>query len=95
MKAARDIIVKPVITEKSVTMLEENKYVFRVSLNANKIEIKQAVEEIFKVKVTNVNTLRVKGKMKRVGRYQGKTSDWKKAIVTLASGHHIEVFEGL
>ena len=95
MKAARDIIVKPIITEQSVGMLEENKYVFKVSLNANKIEIKQAIEEIFKVKVTNVNTLRVKGKMKRVGRYQGKTSDWKKAIITLAEGHSIEVFEGL
>lgn len=95
MKAARDIIVKPVITEKTVSMMEENKYVFRVSLTANKIEIKQAVEEIFKVKVVEVRTLRVKGKTKRVGRYEGKTSNWKKAIVKLVDGDHIEVFEGL
>lgn len=95
MKAARDIIVKPVITEETVSMMEENKYVFRVSLTANKIEIKQAVEEIFKVKVVEVRTLRVKGKTKRVGRYEGKTSNWKKAIVKLVDGDHIEVFEGL
>lgn len=95
MKAARDIIVKPIITEKSVGMMEENKYVFRVSLGANKIEIKQAVQEIFKVKVVDVRTMRVKGKTKRVGRSEGKTSAWKKAIVTLADGDSIEVFEGL
>lgn len=94
-REARDIIVKPIVTEKSVAMMEENKYVFRVALSANKIEIKKAVEEIFKVKVVNVNTLRVKGKEKRMGRSVGRTSDWKKAIVQLAEGEHIEVFEGL
>ena len=73
-KEARDIIVKPIVTEQSVAMMENNKYVFKVALNANKIEIKQAIEEIFKVKVVDVNTLRVKGKVKRMGRTQGKTS---------------------
>lgn len=95
MKAARDIIVKPIVTEKSVALMEENKYVFKVSLSANKIEIKNAIEEIFKVKVSDVTTMRVSGKKKRMGRYEGKTSDWKKAIVKLVDGDHIEIFEGL
>ena len=92
---ARDIIIKPIVTEKSVSLMEHNKYVFKVALSANKKKIKKAVEEIFKVKVVDVNTLRVKGKVKRMGRYEGKTSDYKKAIVQLAEGDHIEVFEGL
>lgn len=95
MKLARDIIVKPVITEKAVDLMQDNKYVFKVDLRANKIEIKRAVEEIFKVHVVNVTTMRVKGKKKRVGRYVGKTSNWKKAIVTLREGDSIEVFEGI
>ena len=95
MKAARDIIIKPIVTEKSVSLMEENKYVFRVSLSANKIEIKNAIEEIFKVKVSDVTTMRVSGKKNRMGRYEGKTSDWKKAIVKLVDGDHIEIFEGL
>ena len=92
---ARDIILKPVITEKAVDLMQENKYVFKVRLDANKIQIKQAVEEIFKVKVVDVNTMRVKGKEKRMGRYVGKTSDWKKAIVQVREGDVIEVFEGM
>ena len=92
---ARDIILKPVITEKAVDLLQENKYVFKVRMDANKIQIKQAVEEIFKVKVVNVNTMHVNGKTKRMGRTQGKTSDWKKAIVELRAGDTIEVFEGM
>ena len=92
---ARDIIIKPVVTEKSIGMMENNKYVFKVALKANKIEIKKAVEEIFKVKVVDVNTVRVKGKEKRMGRSVGKTSDYKKAIVQLAEGDSIEIFEGL
>ena len=92
---ARDIIIKPVVTEKSVSLMQENKYVFKVALSANKIEIKKAIEEIFRVKVVNVNTVRVNGKTKRMGRYEGKTSDYKKAIVQLAEGDSIEVFEGL
>lgn len=92
---AREILIRPVVTEKSVSLMEQNKYVFRVALKANKIEIKNAVEEIFKVKVVDVNTVRVKGKTKRMGRYEGKTSDYKKAIVQLAEGDHIEIFEGM
>lgn len=95
MKAARDIIVKPIVTEKSVTLMEENKYTFKVSMSANKIEIKNAIQEIFKVKVVDVNTMRVSGKKKRMGRTEGRTSDWKKAIVKLAEGDQIEIFEGL
>ena len=92
---ARDIVIKPVVTEKSIGLMENNKYVFKVALSANKIEIKKAIEEIFKVKVVDVNTVRVKGKEKRMGRSVGKTSDYKKAIVQLAEGDSIEIFEGL
>ena len=92
---ARDIIIKPVVTEKSIGLMEHNKYVFKVALSANKIEIKKAIEEIFKVKVVDVNTVRINGKMKRMGRYEGKTSDYKKAIVQLVEGDSIEIFEGL
>ena len=92
---ARDIIIKPVVTEKSIGLMEHNKYVFKVALSANKIEIKKAIEEIFKVNVVDVNTVRVKGKEKRMGRSVGKTSDYKKAIVQLAEGDSIEIFEGL
>ena len=92
---ARDIIIRPVVTEKSSGLMENNKYVFKVALSANKIEIKKAVEEIFKVKVVDVNTVRVKGKEKRMGRSVGRTSDYKKAIVQLAEGDSIEIFEGL
>lgn len=95
MKLAREIIIKPVVTEKSVDLMQENKYCFRVAKDANKIEIKNAIEEIFKVTVVSVNTVNVHGKMKRMGRTQGKTANWKKAIVTLREGDSIEVFEGL
>ena len=95
MKLAREIIIKPVVTEKSVDLMQENKYCFRVAKDANKIEIKNAIEEIFKVTVVSVNTVNVHGKMKRMGRTQGKTASWKKAIVTLRDGDSIEVFEGL
>ena len=94
-KQARDIILRPVVTEKSVDLMQENKYVFKVRMDANKIDIKRAVEEIFKVKVVGVNTMRVKGKEKRMGRSVGRTIDWKKAIVELAAGDTIEVFEGM
>lgn len=95
MKLAREIIIKPVVTEKSVDLMQENKYCFRVAKDANKIEIKNAIEEIFKVTVVSVNTVNVHGKMKRMGRTQGKTASWKKAVVTLREGDSIEVFEGL
>ena len=80
---AEDIIVAPVITEKSNDLLQEGKYTFKVNKNATKVEIAKAVEKLFEVKVINVNTISVKGKKKRVGYHQGKTSDWKKAIVTI------------
>lgn len=91
----RDMIVKPVVTEKSVDLMAENKYCFKVAKKANKIEIKKAIEEIFKVRVIDVHTMNVKGKEKRVGRNVGMTSGYKKAIVTLAEGDTIEIFEGM
>mgnify|MGYP000299166899 CR=1 FL=1 len=92
---ARDILIKPIITEKSTDMMSEGKYTFRVPLKANKYQIRDAVEEIFNVKVEAVNTMRMEGKTKRMGRYEGKRSDWKKAIVTLKEGETIELFEGV
>ena len=80
---AEDIIIKPVITEKSAMDMQEGKYTFRVAKKATKIDIANAVEKIFEVKVLKVNTMTVKGKEKRVGVHQGRTSDWKKAIVTI------------
>ena len=78
-----DIIIAPVITEKSNDELQAGKYTFEVNKKATKIDVKYAVEKLFEVKVLKVNTMTVKGKEKRVGRYTGKTSDWKKAIVTI------------
>ena len=80
---AEDIIIAPVVTEKSSDGIAEGKYTFKVNKKATKIDIKNAVEKLFEVKVLNVNTMTVKGKEKRVGRNVGKTSDWKKAIVTI------------
>lgn len=91
----RDIIKKPVITEKSMQLLEENKYTFIVDMRANKPEIRKAVEELFKVNVQRVNTMRVKGKPKRFRNSAGRTPDVKKAIVTLSEGEKIELFEGM
>jgi large subunit ribosomal protein L23 len=93
---ARDILIRPIITEKSTDLISShNRYSFIVDLRANRTEIKKAVEQIFKVKVDKVNTVRVRGKMRRQGQTQGKRPDFKKAYVTLADGHSIEVFEGL
>ena len=83
MKFAEDIIVKPIITEKSYAAMAEGKYTFEVALDATKLEIKDAVEKLFSVKVLKVNTLRYDGKMKRVGAHLGKTKAWKKAIVQI------------
>ena len=80
---AEEVIVRPVVTEKSNDELQQGKYTFEVNKKATKIDIKRAVEKLFNVKVVSVNTISVKGKEKRVGRYVGKTSDWKKAIVTI------------
>ena len=90
---ARDILIRPLVTEKSTALMEQGKYVFVVAKEANKIQIANAVAEIFKVKVVSVNTVNVMGKMKRMGRNIGKRSDYKKAIVKLAAGETIEFFE--
>ena len=89
---ARDILIRPLITEKSTQLMEEGKYVFVVAKKANKIEIAKAVAEVFNVKVANVNTVNVSGKVKRMGRFVGKRSDYKKAIVKLAPGETLEFF---
>ena len=80
---AEDIIIKPIITEKSNMDIQEGKYTFEVNKKATKIDIKKAVEKLFGVKVLNVNTINCNGKEKRVGVHKGKTPDWKKAIVTI------------
>ena len=90
---ARDIIIRPLMTEKSTTLMAEGKYVFEVAKAANKIEIAKAISQIFNVKVASVNTVNVEGKVKRMGRSIGKRSDYKKAIVKLAAGETIEFFE--
>lgn len=92
---ARDILIKPIVTEKSTALMEERKYTFCVPLSATKIQIRQAVEQIFKVKVQAVNTMRYEGKMKRLGRTQGRRSDWKKAVVTLKPGETIEALRSV
>ena len=93
---AQDIVIKPIITEKSMSALAENKYTFKVAKNANKIEIAKAVEELFGVQVASVNTMNCKGRSKRVGMNRGTTPDWKKAIVTLKEGSKtIEFFDGM
>ncbi len=92
---ARSIIGRPLLTEKNHLLRDdENKYVFEVALHANKLEIKSAIEEIFDVRVDAVRTMRMKGKVKRLGRFEGKRPDWKKAIVTLANGDTIDLFAG-
>lgn len=95
MANPRDILIRPFITEKTTSLMQDNKYTFVVPLKANKVEIRQAVEQVFKVKVLDVNTVRVMGKTKRMGRTQGKRPDYKKAVVKLAPGERIEFFEGV
>ena len=96
VKTAQDIILKPVITEASMEDLRAGKYTFRVMKTANKTEIKDAVEKIFGVKVAKVNTIRMRGRTRRMGRYEGTTPAWKKAIVTLAEGSKtISFFDGM
>ncbi len=95
MKEIHQIIRRPLVTEKSTQQKEtHNQYVFEVQREANKIEIQRAVERLFKVKVIQVRTSNVLGKVKRLGRKYGKRPDWKKAIVTLKEGDRIEFFEG-
>ena len=92
MLEARQIIIRPIISEKSYRMIEQNRYTFDVAKTASKIEIAKAVEEIFDVKVLKVNTMNVNGKPRRVRFALGKTRDWKKAVVTLKEGDSIELF---
>lgn len=91
MKHYTDIIIAPVITEKSMANRQNNVYTFKVSKDATKTDIKRAVEEAFKVSVKSVNTLNTKSKRRRVGRYSGRTKTYKKAIVTLNEGSSIEI----
>ena len=96
MKPADKMIYQAIISEKGTILRDEqNRYVFRVHPSANKIEIKKAVESVFSVKVLDVKTINMKGKTKRLGRFQGKRSDWKKAIVRLKEGDSIEIFESV
>ncbi len=90
-----DIVVRPIITEKS-TLLKDagNQYIFEVQRDANKIEIKKAVEKLFKVKVVSVHVSNMEGKKKRLGRFAGKKPDWKKAVVKLSPKDKITIFEG-
>jgi large subunit ribosomal protein L23 len=95
MRDYRDVIIKPVVTEKSMSLLEENKYTFIVDKRSNKTEIKNAIESIFKVTVEKVSTMNVKGKPKRMGRFEGKKPDRKKAIVKVKYGEKIRIFDSM
>ena len=96
MREARRVVVRPLMTEKSMRLKDErNTVTFQVVPDANKVEIRQAVEAIFNVKVSAVRTSTVEGKLKRMGRHQGRRPSWKKAMVTLAPGHKIELVEGV
>jgi large subunit ribosomal protein L23 len=89
---ARDILIRPLITERTTDLMAQGKYVFVVDKRANKIQIADAVKEVFNVKVEKVNTVNVRGKTKRMGRTSGKTASYKKAIVKLEAGQSIEFF---
>ncbi|MFL5538509.1 MAG: 50S ribosomal protein L23 [Longimicrobiaceae bacterium] len=96
MRNINDVIVRPLVTEKSHDMLDRlGAYTFVVAKDANKIEIAQAVEKQFNVKVSDVRTMRYAGKAKRMGKHAGRKASWKKAVVTLAQGDSIELFEGV
>jgi large subunit ribosomal protein L23 len=102
MKAPQDIVLKPVITERSIDIMPNGKYTFRVAKDANKVEIAKAVEQLFSVEVIKVNTMNCTGRTRRMGRFEGKKADWKKAIVTINQNpddkktkSSIEFFDGL
>ncbi len=96
MKSPREIIIQPMVTEKSTIKREtENLYTFKVVMDANKNQIKHAVEELFQVKVLDVRTMNFLGKMRRMGRFSGRKPTWKKAVVKIAEGSSIPLFEGL
>jgi len=96
MNDARQVILMPLVSEKNSNLrADQNKYVFRVDMKANKLQIKSAVEELFKVRVEDVTTMRMYGKPKRMGRFEGRRPDWKKAVVKLKKGEIIELFENV
>lgn len=95
MRKPQDVLIRPVVTEKALRLMEEDKYTFYVDRHANKIEIKDAVQQQFKVDVEKVTTMAVRGKQRRMGRFTGKTPDRKKAVVKLKAGNKIELFENL
>lgn len=96
MKDPREIVITPLVSEKSTNLrADQNKYVFRVEKKANKLQIKKAVEGLFKVKVEEVTTMMMHGRPKRLGRYEGRRPDWKKAVVKLKKGEAIELFEAV
>lgn len=96
MKNIYDVLLGPMLTEKGTLLKEkENKVLFKVATAANKIEIRKAVEETFKVKVDSVATINCKGKIKRMGKHESKRPDWKKAIITLKEGEKLDVIEGM
>jgi large subunit ribosomal protein L23 len=96
MRSPRQVIVRPVVTERSTTLGDElDAFTFIVAEDANKIEIKRAIEELFDVKVKSVNTMRYRGKLRRVGRSTGRRASFKKAIVKLVEGERIDVYEGI
>ena len=96
MKASHDIIYQAIISEKGTILKDsENRYLFKVHPQANKIEIKKAIESAFDVKVIDVKTMNMKGKSKKLGRFEGKRASWKKAIVKLKEGNSIEIFENV
>jgi large subunit ribosomal protein L23 len=96
MKGPYQVVLKPLLTEKGTRLKDEaNQYLFRVAKTANKIEIKRAIEQLFKVTVVDLRTIRVRGKAKRLGRFQGRRPDWKKAVATLKTGDSIDLYEGV
>jgi large subunit ribosomal protein L23 len=96
MNGPYEVVLRPLLTEKGTRLKEEgNQYLFRVAKTANKVEIKHAIEQLFKVSVVAVRTVQLRGKVKRLGRFQGRRPDWKKAIVSLKEGQSIELYEGV
>jgi len=96
MKSGYDVVIRPIITELSMDEVANRKYTFKVAVNANKTEVKHAIEDIFGVEVAKVNIMNVNGKLKRMGRNVGRTASYKKAIVTLTeNSKEIEIFQGL
>lgn len=94
MKDYRDIIIRPIITERGNDSMSIGRYTFEVDISSNKPQIKKAIESLFKVHVEDVNTMIVKGKMRGVGRFKGRRKNWKKAVVALREGDSIPLFEG-